>query len=143
VIVTRELWMADAACRDHPEVEFVPRASEAGTRLNLVRNKTLKSNNIARRICADCPVQCQCARYALKLPDVVGVWAGVFLQATYRNGRRRALQKNRLRAKATAPDFTRVCFQRQDETTAHAPPYTRVHQPRRGRSAARRASQAA
>lgn len=54
-------WMADAACREHPEVDFFP-----------TPGKPLAP---ARRVCAGCLVRDECLAYALGT-DVDGVWGG-------------------------------------------------------------------
>ena len=60
--IDRPAWMADAACRGQdPEVFFLERGSRT---------------DLARAICATCPVHAACLRYALDDPDLVGVWGG-------------------------------------------------------------------
>jgi WhiB family redox-sensing transcriptional regulator len=59
--VGRPAWMADAACREHPEVNFFPgrgRAAES-----------------AKAVCRACLVREECLAYALE-HHLVGVWGG-------------------------------------------------------------------
>lgn len=58
---TRPPWMADGACREHPDLEFVPR-SRPVDRLAVV--------------CAGCLVRQECLDYALERPELVGWWGG-------------------------------------------------------------------
>ena len=57
----RPAWVADAACREHTEVDFFP---ERGEFLDE-----------ARAVCAGCLVRRDCLAYALD-HGVVGVWGG-------------------------------------------------------------------
>ena len=72
-------WMAEGNCRDvHPSV-FFP-SDGVGV-------------DIARQICADCPVKAPCLEYALRNRIDHGVWGG----ASERE-RRRILRQRRLSA---------------------------------------------
>lgn len=77
-LIDRPEWMADAACREHPEIDFYP-ARGGDTRP-------------AKAVCAGCLVRCECAGYAMELEqcqaDAHGIWGG--LSARQRvTGRRR------------------------------------------------------
>ena len=65
LVAMRPAWMADAACLEHPEVEFVPRLgrSEANA-------------DAARAICAGCLCRADCLGYALADESLLGIWAG-------------------------------------------------------------------
>lgn len=60
--VTRPGWMERAACRGEDTDAFL---IERGPR-----------TDVARAICAVCPVHAACLRYALDDPDLVGIWGG-------------------------------------------------------------------
>ncbi|MGE0881516.1 MAG: WhiB family transcriptional regulator [Acidimicrobiia bacterium] len=63
----RPKWFAQAACRKHPGVEFVPRGQPSP--------KTTYREQ--REICAGCPVKALCLDEALALgPECVGIWGG-------------------------------------------------------------------
>ena len=62
LLLRRPAWMAHAACRDHPRVNFFPRPGE--------------SLEPARAVCAACPVRLPCVDYAVSDPDLGGVWGG-------------------------------------------------------------------
>jgi WhiB family redox-sensing transcriptional regulator len=72
-------WMAEGLCRDEPPGTFFP-SDGVGV-------------EIARRICADCPVKTACLEYALRHRIDHGVWGG----ASERE-RRRILRQRRLAA---------------------------------------------
>jgi len=57
-------WVADAACRDHPEVNFFP-----------ARGESIES---ALAVCAGCLVRVECLDYSLALGcHLPGVWGGL------------------------------------------------------------------
>lgn len=61
-------WMRDAACREHPEIDFVPpegKGGAIGTR-----------EALAVEVCRRCLVRRECLAYALDDPNLVGVWGG-------------------------------------------------------------------
>lgn len=62
LLLRRPAWMAHAACRDRPEVNFFPTLGE--------------SLEPARTVCAGCPVRLPCVDYAVSEPDLSGVWGG-------------------------------------------------------------------
>ena len=62
VLEDRGGWRADAACREHPEVDFFPQDSYGVA--------------LAQRVCADCPVRLDCLEWALARPELHGVWGG-------------------------------------------------------------------
>jgi len=69
-------WMIEGNCRDHPPETFFP-SDGVGVQ-------------VARAICATCPVQAECLEYALDNRIDHGVWGG----ASERE-RRRLLKKRR------------------------------------------------
>jgi WhiB family redox-sensing transcriptional regulator len=75
-------WMGQGNCRDHPPSTFFP-SDGVGV-------------EVARRICAGCPVQTPCLEYALRNRVDHGVWGG-----TSERERRRIARKRRLARTAT------------------------------------------
>lgn len=77
-LMARPAWHADAACRDHPELDWFPTAGADST--------------TQRAICASCPVRAECLDESLRLTGygtpVVGIWAGLGTRA------RKALQRD-------------------------------------------------
>lgn len=63
----RPAWMADGACIEHPEIEFIPPSS-----------RTEANADAARAVCRGCLCRAECAAYAYALADdgLVGIWAG-------------------------------------------------------------------
>jgi WhiB family redox-sensing transcriptional regulator len=76
-------WMAWGKCRDLPPATFFP-SDGVGV-------------EIARRICADCPVQEPCLEYALYNRIDHGVWGGASERERRRIARRRRLEEARAR----------------------------------------------
>lgn len=76
-------WMRDGNCRAYPPAVFFP-SDGAGV-------------EIARRICATCPVQAQCLEYALAQKVEHGVWGGCSERE------RRRIAKRRRAALAVSP----------------------------------------
>ncbi len=72
-------WMAKGRCADEPPALFFP-GDGAGV-------------EVARRICASCPVQQECLEYALRNRIDHGVWGGCSERE-----RRRILKRRRLAA---------------------------------------------
>lgn len=72
-------WMLQAACRDRDPSFFFP-SDGVGV-------------DVARRVCAECPVRAECLEYALLHRIDYGVWGG----ASERE-RRRILRRRRLEA---------------------------------------------
>ena len=70
-------WMAQAACRNEPPATFFP-SDGVGV-------------EVARRICADCPVKRPCLEYALHNRIDHGVWGGASERERRRIARRRRL----------------------------------------------------
>ncbi len=68
-------WTRDAACREHPEVDFFATTAAAIDR--------------AKAICETCLVRDECAQYALEHNERDGVWGG--LDVVDRRARRRGL----------------------------------------------------
>ena len=56
-------WRSEGACREVPPSLFFPRRGEVV--------------DMARSVCAGCPVIEQCRDYALGVPGLKGVWAGL------------------------------------------------------------------
>lgn len=67
-------WMSDGNCADRPPSLFFP-SDGVGV-------------DVARRVCADCPVKSQCLEYALENRIDHGVWGG-----TSERERRRILKE--------------------------------------------------
>ena len=59
----RPAWSADAACREHPEVDFYPGRGEDA--------------RPAKLVCSGCLVREECLGYALANGDQHGVWGGL------------------------------------------------------------------
>jgi WhiB family redox-sensing transcriptional regulator len=76
-------WMAKGNCRDHPPATFFP-SDGVGV-------------DVARRICANCPVKSPCLEYALRNGVDHGVWGG-----TSERERRRIARQRRLAAASSA-----------------------------------------
>lgn len=70
-------WMARGRCRDIPPSEFFP-SDGVGV-------------EVAKRICAECPVKSPCLEYALANRIDHGVWGG-----TSERERRRILRQRRV-----------------------------------------------
>lgn len=63
----KEHWESEAACKGmtktfHDTI-FFPKSN--------------RSDRLAKRICADCPVRAQCGDTALRSPWMLGVWGGM------------------------------------------------------------------
>ena len=65
-IPVRPPWMADAACREHPEIPWVP----------VDERRCPDAVEAARAVCAGCLTRTECLTYALREPALVGLWAG-------------------------------------------------------------------
>ena len=76
-------WMADGSCRNYPPQKFFP-SDGVGV-------------DVARKICATCPVQEPCLEYALAERIDHGVWGGCSERE-----RRRIAKRRRLAATAAA-----------------------------------------
>ena len=72
-------WMAAGLCRHEPAATFFPRDG-VGV-------------EIARRICAECPVKSPCLEYALRNRIDHGVWGGASERERRRIARQRRLAK--------------------------------------------------
>ena len=68
----RPRWMLDAACREHPELDFYPTAGATPVAVLAV--------------CAACSVRAECLADALDRREVYGVWGGVGAQTRRRLG---------------------------------------------------------
>jgi WhiB family redox-sensing transcriptional regulator len=75
-------WMAQGTCRDYPPNVFFP-TDGVGV-------------EVARKICANCPVREACLEYAVSNRIEHGVWGG-----TSERGRRRMARSRQLTAAAT------------------------------------------
>lgn len=73
----RPAWMADGACIEHPEVEFIP-----------ADQRPEDKAAAARAICSRCLCRAECLSYALA-DDVLGIWGGT-TSAERRKLRRRS-----------------------------------------------------
>ncbi len=71
-------WMAEGNCRNEPPSTFFP-TDGVGV-------------EIARRICATCPVMSYCLEYALRNRIDHGVWGGASERERRRIARRRRLE---------------------------------------------------
>lgn len=60
-------WHADAACREHPELTWVPRFAGPSREADLAS---------AKAVCARCLVREECLATALADTTLVGVWGG-------------------------------------------------------------------
>lgn len=80
-------WMAEGNCRDEPPSRFFP-SDGVGV-------------EVARRICAGCPVKSPCLEYALEQRVDHGVWGG-----TSERERRRILKGRRDGAAAAPSQIT-------------------------------------
>jgi WhiB family redox-sensing transcriptional regulator len=72
-------WMRRGNCRDHPPSTFFP-SDGVGV-------------DIARRICATCPVKTPCLEYALRNGVDHGVWGGTSERERRRIARQRRLAR--------------------------------------------------
>ena len=63
-------WQLDAACRGADSRLFFP---PAGGRPGAAQRREAA----AKRMCAGCPVQLDCRRYALEACESYGVWGGL------------------------------------------------------------------
>lgn len=80
-------WQHEAACRyEDPEL-FFPIGNAGPAQLQ---------GRQARRICAGCPVQAQCLRYALDTDEKVGIWGGTD------EDERRAIKRRAARERAAS-----------------------------------------
>jgi WhiB family redox-sensing transcriptional regulator len=79
VIGSLEPWQRDAACREHPGVDyFPPRGAPTGP---------------ARAVCANCLVTGECLAYALEHNIKHGVWGGLSERERRRLRRDRAIAR--------------------------------------------------
>jgi len=75
--IGRPAWMADAACRDHPELTWFP-----GQGVDV---------RAAVQICGECPVRKECLDYAAGYGELLaGVWGGLSPGERRRQRRRTA-----------------------------------------------------
>ena len=72
-------WMSRGNCRDHPPSTFFP-SDGVGV-------------DVARRICATCPVKTPCLEYALRNGVDHGVWGGTSERERRRIARQRRLAR--------------------------------------------------
>ena len=67
--VRRHQWQERAACRDYgSELFFAPD--------NEWRVLRVRREQAAKKVCAACPVQAECLRFADSSPEKFGVWGG-------------------------------------------------------------------
>ncbi|WP_223297559.1 WhiB family transcriptional regulator [Catenulispora acidiphila] len=83
--VRRHEWHEQAACRDHDTDLFFDPAHER-------HSDRVRREQAAKKICATCPVQAECLRFAESTPERFGVWGGTTQRerATHRRRGRRA-----------------------------------------------------
>ncbi|MFD0638181.1 WhiB family transcriptional regulator [Catenulispora yoronensis] len=62
-------WQESAACRGIDSARFFSPAGERG-------EARRQREQIARAICAECPVREECARFALSIGEEYGIWGG-------------------------------------------------------------------
>ena len=93
----RPAWMEDAACIEHPEVEFIPpaRSSEDHARA-------------AKAICSRCLCRDECLAYALADPTLLGVWGGTSTAERREMRRRRAACATSLQSTPSVRHLLRV-----------------------------------
>lgn len=72
-------WMADGLCADRPPSLFFP-SDGVGV-------------DVARKVCADCPVKAQCLEYAIENRIDHGVWGGTSERERRRIHKRRAAER--------------------------------------------------
>ena len=72
-------WMAEGKCREVPPATFFP-SDGVGV-------------EVARRICATCPMRAPCLEYALRNKIDHGVWGGASERERRRIARRRRLER--------------------------------------------------
>jgi WhiB family redox-sensing transcriptional regulator len=79
-------WAADAACKEHPKIDFVPR----GGRVTIAR---------AKAVCRRCLVREECLDYALADDTLVGVFGGT----TQKEGRQYRKERSRTHRRGPRP----------------------------------------
>src|SRR5207247_7843955 len=84
-----DVWMAKGNCRTQPPATFFP-SDGVGV-------------EVARRICADCPVKGPCLEYALANRIDHGVWGGASERERRRIARRRRLSASAMPGSTPAP----------------------------------------
>ena len=80
---TRPDWQKDAACREHPEVNFFPERGE--------------SSAPAKAVCRGCLVQDECAAYAFENGIKDGIWG-------FQSGKQRRVVRNAARTGKREPE---------------------------------------
>jgi len=76
-----EPWMADAACRQRPELDFFPTRGQSVIPL--------------REVCRGCSVRTDCLHYALTNRERVGIWGGLSGHERRMLGRQRSSGRER------------------------------------------------
>lgn len=84
VVLHREDWQDEAACRQVGTDLFFPASGDTSAR--------------AKAICKDCPVRVKCLEYALRTGQTYGVWGGLTTQ-----------ERNQLGAEPIVCECGRVC----------------------------------
>lgn len=85
----RPAWMRDAACREHPEVDFFPQRGD------------IRSVRRAKEVCARCLVREECLAWGLRWDqsgNPLGIWGGL-------SGR----QRRQLRDTAVTQEHENYC----------------------------------
>lgn len=65
ILPARPAWMDDAACIEHPGIQFVPPAQSSEDHARA-----------AKAICSRCLCRAECLDYALADDSLLGIWAG-------------------------------------------------------------------
>lgn len=79
-------WRDHALCREKGNSLFFVQA-ERGTKMRVLDAQI----ELARQICAECPVRIQCLNYALRNDTRFGVWGGVYTNALEESERKALL----------------------------------------------------
>lgn len=92
-------WMAEGACKEHPEVDFFPPEGGSGCR--------------AIEICSTCAVRAECLSQALSQHEF-GIWGGTTerARARMRRASRRVIAKTPKQIRAGSPRISRARLQR-------------------------------
>lgn len=91
-------WQLNAACRGRPELFFHPPGERDP--------QWTQRENAAKQLCASCPVQDECADFALVSEEPYGTWGGMTAREREKTlrGPRRTGQRQQVRATTAGPD---------------------------------------
>lgn len=84
-------WRAAGSCLSADPDLFFPIATGSAA---------MKQIEMARRICAGCPVRQQCLDWAMRMPETHGVWGGTTPEDRIRARRAHSTQRRRLAARS-------------------------------------------